>query len=170
MKLGGIPISSHGSVTLPKSSGGVTACKFRDPEGHPLEFLQFPASGRSDWAGVGLVDIDHSAISISNAEASKRFYEALGLSVQAPTLNQGETQEALDGLARPVVEVVPMMLSERGPHIELLAYRTPVGRPAATHAANDVAATRTVLASDCDELIRDSDGHLLVLKKRRDTQ
>ena len=29
-------------VPLPPASGGVTAFKFRDPEGHPLEFLSFP--------------------------------------------------------------------------------------------------------------------------------
>lgn len=27
---------------LPESSGGVTAFKFRDPDGHPLELLAFP--------------------------------------------------------------------------------------------------------------------------------
>ena len=41
--LGATPISTGGPVTLPAASGGVTAIKFRDPEGHPLEFLQFPA-------------------------------------------------------------------------------------------------------------------------------
>ena len=39
---GATPISRGRPVTLPKSAGGVTAVKFRDPEGHPLEFLQFP--------------------------------------------------------------------------------------------------------------------------------
>ncbi len=169
-KLGATAISRHGPVTLPKTSGEVTACKFRDPDGHPLEFLQFPARSRVDWPGADLVDIDHSAISVSSADVSKRFYEALGWSVQGPTLNRGETQEALDGLSEPVVEVVPMMPAQKNPHLELLVYRSPVGRSDSSDAANDVAATRTVLASDRDELIRDPDGHLLVLRKRRDFQ
>ena len=36
------PISRHGPVRLPDSSGGVTAFKFRDHDGHPLELLAFP--------------------------------------------------------------------------------------------------------------------------------
>jgi catechol 2,3-dioxygenase-like lactoylglutathione lyase family enzyme len=35
-------ISTEGPVLLPETSGGVTAFKFRDPEGHPLELLAFP--------------------------------------------------------------------------------------------------------------------------------
>ena len=36
------PISRNGPVRLPDSSGGVTAFKFRDHDGHPLELLAFP--------------------------------------------------------------------------------------------------------------------------------
>ena len=36
------PISREGPVRLPDSSGGVTAFKFRDHDGHPLELLAFP--------------------------------------------------------------------------------------------------------------------------------
>ena len=165
MDLGATPISRHGPVTLPNSSGGVTACKFRDPEGHPLEFLQFPDSNRSSRASV-FCHIEHSAISVSSLEDSRLFYEALGLSARAATLNQGETQQELDGLAEPIVDVVPMMPSEGGPHVELLAYRQPIGRPAAVSAANDIAATRVVWRADRDEFVRDPDGHLHVLWKR----
>ena len=35
-------ISTDGPQLLPASSGGVTAYKFRDPEGHPLELIAFP--------------------------------------------------------------------------------------------------------------------------------
>jgi len=35
------PISIDGPQILPPSSGGVTAFKFRDPDGHPLELLAF---------------------------------------------------------------------------------------------------------------------------------
>ena len=36
------PISTDGPQRLPQASGGVTAYKFRDPEGHPLELISFP--------------------------------------------------------------------------------------------------------------------------------
>ena len=55
-------ISTDGPQALPASSGGVTAFKFRDPEGHPLEMLAFapgatPPIGRSGpptsvWASI----------------------------------------------------------------------------------------------------------------------
>ncbi len=37
------PISTSGPQMLPAASGGVSAFKFRDPEGHPLELIAFPA-------------------------------------------------------------------------------------------------------------------------------
>jgi catechol 2,3-dioxygenase-like lactoylglutathione lyase family enzyme len=161
--LGAIPISADGPVTLPASSGGVTAVKFRDPEGHPLELLQFPLENERRGRGAGLIGIDHSAISVSNASVSRSFYEALGLSVQGPTLNHGPTQEALDGLAGVEVDVVPMVPRGETPHLELLGYRKPLGRAADPIQANDVAATRIVWAADRDTLIRDPDGHLHLL-------
>lgn len=158
--LGAVPISTGGPVRLPASAGGVTAIKFRDPEGHPLELLQFPSSKESRWQGKGLLGIDHSAISVSDAAASCRFYTAFGLSVQHPTLNKGSTQVALDGLAGVEVAVMPMIPQAETPHLELLAYRTPIGRPAGRLEPNDIAGTRIVWAADRDALVRDPDGHL----------
>lgn len=166
LKSGATAISKHGPVTLPESAGGVTACKFRDPEGHPLELLQLPAATQMKWQGDGMLGIDHSAISVSDAAASERFYVALGLSVGSTTLNQGEAQAALDGLPKPIVQVVPMLPPQAPPHLELLAYRVPLGLSAGPVRANDVAGTRTVWASDRDALLCDPDGHLHVLRKR----
>ncbi|MGB7075725.1 MAG: glyoxalase [Xanthobacteraceae bacterium] len=164
--LDALPISTAGPVTLPASSGGVTAVKFRDPEGHPLEILQFPAGSGHRPAGTGLFGIDHSAVSVSDVDASTRFYEALDLSMQGRTLNQGSSQEALDGLSHVVVDVVPMMPRRPVPHLELLAYRKPMGRPAGLMEANDVAATRTVWAADRDAVVRDPDNHLHLLRRQ----
>ena len=50
---GATPISIGGPVTLPASAGGVTAVKFRDPEGHPLEFLQFPSAAENAGEASG---------------------------------------------------------------------------------------------------------------------
>jgi catechol 2,3-dioxygenase-like lactoylglutathione lyase family enzyme len=166
--LGAVPISTNGPVTLPASAGSVTAIKLRDPEGHPLEFLQFPSESGSGWHGKGLLGIDHSAISVSNADASRHFYNGLGLSVRGPSLNRGPAQEALDGLVGVEVGVVPMLPRQKRPHLELLAYRKPIGRAAGRPRPNDVAATRIVWVADRDALVRDPDGHLHLLRDFRD--
>jgi catechol 2,3-dioxygenase-like lactoylglutathione lyase family enzyme len=164
--LGAVPISTHGPVMLPKSTGVTAAVKFRDPEGHPLELLQFPRDNAGGWSGTGLLGIDHSAISVSDVGASRRFYESLGLSARGPMLNSGPTQTALDGLADVEVDVVPMLPGRAPPHLELLAYRRPTGRPMRRLQVNDVAATRIVWAADRDELVRDIDGHLHLLRRQ----
>ena len=163
--VGATPISRERPVTLPKSAGGVTAVKFRDPEGHPLEFLQFPHGANPDWKGTGVMGIDHSAISVGDVAASRRFYARYGLSETGATVNHGPTQDALDGLDGVEVEVVPMHLADAPPHIELLGYRKPVGRALRPLAANDIAATRIVWRAKRDALIRDPDGHLHQLSR-----
>ena len=163
--LGAQPISARGPVQLPPSTGVAVAVKFRDPEGHPLELLQFTPESAGPWRGTGLPGIDHSAISVADVGASCRFYETLGLSVRRPTLNQGPSQEALDCLQGVEVDVIPMLPRRAPPHLELLGYRTPRGRPAGRLEANDVAATRIVWAADRDELVRDPDGHLHLLRR-----
>lgn len=167
--LGAPPISSGGPVMLPPATGVAAAMKFRDPEGHPLELLQFPprSAGARRWPGMGLLGIDHSAISVADADASRHFYEALGLRVHGPTLNEGPTQAALDGLPGVEVDVVPMLPAASTPHLELLGYRTPAGRNTGQLAANDIAGTRTVWAADRDELLRDPDGHLHLLRREQ---
>ena len=60
-------ISRGGPRRLPASSGGVTAFKFRDPEGHPIELLHFPSRPGA------LPTIDHTAISVYDAEKSIVF-------------------------------------------------------------------------------------------------
>lgn len=162
---GATPISIEGPVTLPASAGGVTAAKFRDPEGHPLEFLQFPSAAGNPGGEGCVLGIDHSAISVADAGVSRRFYEALGLRADGPTINEGPTQAALDGLADVRVDVVPMSPEIGAPHLELLGYRNPIGRPASQLWANDVAATRILWRSDRNALLRDPDGHLHLLMR-----
>ena len=79
-------ISIDGPQRLPASSGGVSAFKFRDPDGHPLELLAFPdGAWPAHWQarsnGDLALGIDHSAISVSDSARSIAFYEALGLRV-----------------------------------------------------------------------------------------
>ncbi len=158
---GATPISRGGPVTLPQSAGGVTAVKFRDPEGHPLEFLQFPRGANPKWPDAGVMGIDHSAISVASIPASRRFYAGHGLGeAGAGSLNHGPTQAALDDLDAVEVEVAPLIPAEAPPHVELLGYHHPRGKSRGGLAANDIAATRIVWRADRDGLLRDPDGHL----------
>lgn len=157
---GAMPIGTGDPVTLPPSSGGVTAMKFRDPEGHPLELLHFPNAAKKGWHGTGLLGIDHSAIVVRDLGASEAFYTAYGLKRGDVSLNRGQEQAMLDGLDDPVVDVVPMMPHTAPPHVELLHYRRPIEAPADAVAVNDVAATRIVWHGGAPALLRDPDGHL----------
>src|SRR5262249_50869433 len=81
--------ASSGPQLLPawnKSAGGIRAFYFRDPDGHPLEILSFPADkGNAKWhmpTDRLFLGIDHTAIVISNTEASLKFYrDQLGMDV-----------------------------------------------------------------------------------------
>jgi len=162
------PITQGEPQQLPRSDGSVLAFKFRDPDRHPLELLQFPAgSAPAAWRGRRRLDgqiglgVDHSAISVADAEASAGFYEGLGLGVGGRTLNEGPAQQRLDGLRDAEVAVVAMIPPERPtPHLELLAYRRPKGQAGPPLRANDVAATRVVWRGWKAALIADPDGHL----------
>ncbi len=143
---------------MPASSGSVIAAKFRDPEGHPLEFLQFPAGSNPAWPGTGTLGIDHSAISVADTTRAIAFYERHGLTLGPRGTNTGPTQVALDDIDNVTVQIVPLLPSHTPAHLELLGYRN-----AHSHKPwnpNDIAATRIVWHADHTTLLRDEDGHL----------
>lgn len=156
------PISTHGPERLPPNTGSVTAFKFRDPEGHPLELLAFP----DETSGPLFGRIDHSAISVADVERSIAFYERLGLAVAGRSLNTGIEQSRLDGIDDATVDVVAMRTpSGRAPHLELLGYRGSFDR--GHRAVDDEIATRLVFETDHDQTARrwrDPDGHLLEVR------
>ena len=142
-------ISTDGPQILPPSSGGVTAFKFRDPEGHPLELLAFaPGATPAHWAfqsGNLCLGIDHSAISVADTDRSVAFYSRLGLARTASSLNVGPEQEKLDDLVGAVVEVTALAPPIQAvPHVELLCYRGNFDRRKLSTNRNDVAATQLV--------------------------
>lgn len=170
------PISNGGPQRLPESSGGVTAFKFRDPDGHPLELIAFPPDGIPlAWkADRGLfAGIDHSAIVVRDTPRSIAYYEALGLSVMSRSLNSGIEQEKLDGICGPRLEVTALAPHQPTPHIELLCYGSGARHPHGVPRSNDVAATRVIMETErtaegrvaCRRLC-DPDGHrfLIVLR------
>jgi len=164
------PISQHGPQSLPPQSGGVSAFKFRDPDGHPLELLAF-AAGQVPPAwqpmphGALFQGIDHSAISVADTQQSIAFYEALGLSVAARSLNCGPEQARLDGLVAPEVDVTSLALSQGVPHVELLCYRGISRGAVITLRNNDIAATRLIFEGEHERerCLLDPDGHRLLL-------
>jgi catechol 2,3-dioxygenase-like lactoylglutathione lyase family enzyme len=164
------PISTAGPVRLPAASGGVTAFKFRDPEGHPLEFLAFPAGGVPEaWRRAGpdpCLGIDHSAVSVTDTAASLAFYAGLGFTVASRSTNVGPEQARLDGVPDPHVAVTG--LSPPGaptPHVEILDYAGEFPRGGHVCGDRDIAATVLVFAGAAGEprLLRDPDGHRLQL-------
>ncbi|HEX4052092.1 MAG TPA: VOC family protein [Steroidobacteraceae bacterium] len=166
-------ISREGPQRLPQSSGGVTAFKFRDPEGHPLELLAQPVAAASHAAAPGLwCGIDHSAISVSDTMQSVAFYEELGLRLSATSYNHGIEQARLDDVSAPNLEVTALSPLRAKPHLELLCYRRPRPRSNPIAANNDVIATRLVLQREvaasptAHEAVHrvDPDGHHLIIE------
>ncbi len=148
VRAGGQPISRHGPERLPAASGGVTAYKFRDPDGHPLELLARASgdggrAGRESTSGLPAT-VDHTAMSVTDMSRALAFYQTvLGLEAGTDHINTGIEQDRLDGLSGVKVRVVGLRTGAPGPHLELLGYETPRGR-AAPLDPRDIAATRTV--------------------------
>src|SRR5258706_547970 len=97
------PHRSLGLQVLPAwnpNAGGIRSFYFRDPDGHPLEVLRFPQDkGNAKWhlpTDKLFLGIDHTAIVISDTEASLRFYrDRLGMEVAGESGNYGPEQERL---------------------------------------------------------------------------
>lgn len=186
-------ITRFGPQLLPPSSGGVTAWKFRDPDGHPLELIAFPpGGGPAVWRDAPphtvTIGLDHSAISVADIARSTAFYEGvLGLVPGPQQINRGLEQERLDAMPDATAGVAALIPpGEATPHLELLGYLTPRGRaiPPDT-GADDIAASRlvfavqdpTMFASTAGAeptspypdgsllLLRDPDGHFIMLTR-----
>ncbi|MEH1791188.1 VOC family protein [Nostoc sp.] len=125
-----------------ETSGGVRAFKFKDPDGHDLELIWFPADkGQDKWhqdTNRLFLGIDHSAMSttgyayaVSNTEENLHFYrDLLGMQVDSRNLNWRATQTSLDNLPGAKVRITSLRPAQGGLGIELLDYIVPgKGRP-----------------------------------------
>ncbi len=145
-----VPITRGGPQLLPPSAGSVTAFKFRDPDGHPLELISFPpGTGDPRWQSAhkdgSTLGIDHSAISVAETARSVPFYELLGFSVSSRGLNRGIAQQHLDDLADVEVGVIALRPQVAAtPHLELLCYHPPRGRAITAHPVTAIAADRLI--------------------------
>lgn len=123
---------STGPQRLPDSNpnaGGIRAFYFADPDGHPLEILQFPPDkGDPKWRGPHrrlFLGIDHTAIVVEDTETSLRFYrDALGLRVAGESWNSGTEQEHLNNVRGARLRITALR-GDRGPGIEFLEYLSP---------------------------------------------
>ncbi len=155
--------ASTGPQRLPdwnKNAGGIEAFYFKDPDGHALEILQFPADkGDAKWQRLAIEDagklflgIDHTALVVSDTEASLRFYrDTLGLRVAGASENYGSEQERLNNVFGARLRITSLRAGDgraaSGPGIEFLEYLAPRdGRPAPRDLkANDLAHWQTKL-------------------------
>src|SRR5204862_6644973 len=118
-----------------KNAAGIQAFYFADPDGHPLEILQFPADkGPPKWHRATdrlFLGIDHTAIVVSDTEASLRFYrDRLGLKVVGGSENYGTEPEHLNNVFAARLRITTLHAGA-GPGIELLESLSPRGgRPA----------------------------------------
>ncbi len=112
-----------------KNAAGIRAFYFRDPDGHPLEVLSFPSDkGNPKWHRATnklFLGIDHTAIVISNTDASLHFYrDQLGLAVAGESENYGIEQERLNNVFGARLHITALR-GETGPGVEFLEYLAP---------------------------------------------
>src|SRR5439155_17356747 len=94
------------------NAGGVGAVYFGDPEGHPLELIQYPpGKGDPRWQERDRLfrGIDHTAIAASDTERSLAFYrDRLGLRIAGTSENWGLEQELLSGVPAAHVRITTL--------------------------------------------------------------
>ena len=169
----GVAQASTGPQRLPdwnRNAGGIEAFYFRDPDGHFLEVLHFPAGkGQERWHAAGdrlFLGIDHTAIVVDSTDTSLTFYkDALGLAVAGECENSDLEQEHLNNVFGARLRITALRAAA-GPGIELLEYLAPRdGRPApADLRANDIGHWQTTLVTDSlDPVLPLARAHTLAL-------
>ena len=157
--------ASTGPQRLPdwnKNAAGIKAFYFKDPDGHPLEILQFPLDkGAEKWHRPSdklFLGIDHTAIVVGDTQESLRFYhDLLGMRITGESENYGTEQEHLNNVFGAHLRITSLRAGS-GPGIELLEYLSPrdgSSFPVDEH-ANDVIHRQTLLITEStDQAARD---------------
>jgi catechol 2,3-dioxygenase-like lactoylglutathione lyase family enzyme len=159
---------SSSPQTLPayiSAAAGVKAFYFRDPDGHVLELISFPAGkGKPKWQPTGSQDtdrlflgIDHTAIGSADTDSSLAFYrDVLGLKISGSSENYGPEQEHLNQVFGAHL-LITGLTAGTGPGVELLDYLTPPGGrpyPASSHVNDLWHWHTTLLVSQLDDVYR----------------
>ncbi|MEW6131408.1 MAG: VOC family protein [Acidobacteriota bacterium] len=136
-----------------KNAGGIKAFYFKDPDGHALEILSFPADkGAAKWHSKSdklFLGIDHTAIVVRDTDESLKFYrDTLGFKVAGESENYGDEQERLNNVFGAHLRITALRAAG-GIGIEFLEYLAPGdGRPTpADLKANDLAHWQTKLVT-----------------------
>ena len=146
--------ASTGPQRLPdwnQNAAGIWAFYFKDPDGHPLEILQFPPDkGLDKWhrpSDKMFLGIDHTAIVVGDTNSSLKFYrDVLGMRVAGESENYGTEQEHLNNVFGARLHITSLRAAS-GPGIELLEYLAPLdGRsfPVDEH-SNDIVHRQTTV-------------------------
>jgi catechol 2,3-dioxygenase-like lactoylglutathione lyase family enzyme len=154
---------STGPQRLPDwnmAAAGIEAFYFQDPDQHNVEVIYFPpGKGNPRWQESTdklFLGLDHTAIAVSNTEASLRFYrDLLGFRTAGESENYGTEQEHLNQVFGAHLRITGMR-AESGPGIEFLEYLSPGdGRPyPAESKPNDILYWNTILVTpDLDALV-----------------
>ena len=148
--------ASSGPQRLPDwnpNAGGIWAFYFKDPDGHPLEVLEFPAGkGDARWHAPSdklFLGIDHTAIVVWDTEASLKFYrDVLGFRVAGESENYGPEQERLNNVFGARLRITGLR-APSGFGIEFLEYLAPRdGQPMPRdERANDLVHRETVVVA-----------------------
>ncbi|HXC49379.1 MAG TPA: VOC family protein [Candidatus Limnocylindrales bacterium] len=161
LRAAGIEHASTGPQRLPDSipsAAGIRAFYFRDPDGHFLELLEFPAGkGDARWhageTGTNaplFLGIDHTAIVVRDTDRALAFYrDRLGFRVTGTSENYGTEQEHLNNVEHARLRITTLRAAH-GPGIELLEYLAPSGGRTSSQPirANDLAYWQTRLVVD----------------------
>jgi catechol 2,3-dioxygenase-like lactoylglutathione lyase family enzyme len=128
-----------------KAAAGIRAFYFKDPDGHNLEIIYFPrGKGDLKWQKSTdfpatetnyprtkivhdriFLDIDHTAIVVSNTATSLKFYrDLLGLKLAGESTNYGTEQAHLNNVQDARLHISGLR-SISGPGIEFLEYLEP---------------------------------------------
>jgi catechol 2,3-dioxygenase-like lactoylglutathione lyase family enzyme len=152
-----VEFASTGPQRLPDwnpTAAGIKAFYFKDPDEHPVEIIYFPeGKGLERWHRKTdrlFLGIDHTAIVVSDTEASLRFYrDTLGFKVAGESDNYGTEQEHLNLIHGAHLHITSLRAPE-GPGVEFLQYLSPSdGReaPPDLH-ANDIVHRHTIIETD----------------------
>jgi len=127
---------SSSPQTLPAyltAAAGVRAFYFRDPDGHVLELIAFPAGkGNPKWHPANgpvplFMGLDHTAIGSDDTDRSLTFYrDLLELTIGGSSENYGPEQEHLNQVFGAHL-LITGLTTGQGVGIELLDYLAPPG-------------------------------------------
>ena len=117
-----------------RTPAGIRAFYFRDPDGHPLEVLQFPPDkGDPKWQRGRAAACSSASTTrpswCGHTAASLAFYrDVLGFRVAGESMNFGTEQEQLNNVPGARLRITGLRAAA-GPGIEFLEYLAPARRP-----------------------------------------